>query len=98
MAKPYTTSVLTANDLIGGHSVFLTPEGWSPDLSQAMTAVSAEQAEELEALGERAVGQNSVVGPYLVAVSTESGSPVPLLRREQIRAAGVPTIPVGLAA
>ena len=98
MAKTFTTSVLTANDLVGGHSVFLTPEGWSPDVRRAMTAVSSDQAQELEALGARSVGQNAVVGPYLVEVSTESGAPVPLSRREQIRASGAPTVPVGVAA
>jgi hypothetical protein len=33
-----------------------------------------------------------------VEVALESGQPVPVLRREQIRADGIPTIPVGLDA
>ena len=98
MPKPFQTVVLTANDLVGGQSVFLTPEGWSGSISGAMTAVTPEQAEELSALGTRFVVENRIVGPYLVEVSIETGAPVPLSRREQIRASGSPTIPVGLAA
>ena len=98
MAKAFHPKVLTANDLVEGHSVFLTAEGWAPGIAQAMVAVSPEQAEELEALGRRFVVDNRIVGPYLVDVSTETGAPVPLSRREQIRASGAPTIPVGLAA
>ena len=98
MAKTFTTSVLTANDLVEGQSVFLTAEGWSPEVSRAMTAVSPEQALDLETQGARAVGENAVVGPYLVEVSMETGAPVPLTRRERIRASGTPSIPVGLAA
>lgn len=98
MAKVQYPTVLTANDLVEGHSVFLTPEGWGTSISKAMVAVAPEQAEELEALGRRFVVENRIVGPYLVDVSLESGEPVPVSRREQIRASGAPTIPVGIAA
>lgn len=95
MAKQFYPTVLTANNLIEGHSVFLSSEGWHRDIVRAMVAVTPEQAEELEALGHRHVSANSVVGPYLVQVALGDGAPVPLLRREQIRASGVPTISVG---
>ena len=98
MAKTTHPTVLTANDLVEGHSVFLTPEGWGPSIEKAMVAVSPEQSEELEALGNRFVVENQIVGPYLVDVSVTEGDITPILRREQIRAAGAPTIPVGLAA
>ena len=89
--------VLTANNLIEGHSVFLTAEGWHHDIAHSMVAVTPEQAEELEALGHRHVQSNEIVGPYLISVAVGDGAPVPMLRREQIRASGVPTIPVGPA-
>ncbi len=95
MAKKFHPSVLTANNLVEGHSVFLSPEGWHTDIARAMLAVTPEQAAELEALGHRHVSANEVVGPYLVDVALGDGGPVPLLRREQIRASGIPTIPVG---
>ena len=98
MAKTFHPTVLTANDLVEGHSVFLSAEGWARDIARAMVAVTPEQAEELEALGARHLTDNQVVGPYLVDVVLDSGVPVPLGRREQIRADGVPTIPVGTAA
>ena len=89
--------IVTANDLIEGHSVFLTPDGWAPRTTGAIVAVTAEQAEELQALAARHVDDNTVVGAYLVEVTIESGVPVPVLRREQIRASGRPTIAVGVA-
>ena len=98
MAKAFRTSVVTANDLVEGHSVFLGCDGWSPDIARAMIAFTPEEAGELEALAARFVERNVIVGPYLVEVAVEDGSPVPLLRRERIRAEGLPTIPVGEAA
>lgn len=95
MAKAFRTSVVTANDLVEGHSVFLSPDGWHADIATALIAFTPEEATELEALAARFVEQNAVVGPYLVEVDCTSGTPVPFLRREQIRAAGQPTIPVG---
>ena len=98
MAKPFTPAIITANDLVEGTAVFLGPEGWNADVATAMVALTPEQAEEFEALGQRHVKNNEVVEPYLVSVSLEDGKPVPLLRREQIRAAGAPTFAYGQAA
>lgn len=98
MAKAFRTSVVTANDLVEGHSVFLGCEGWSADIGRAMLAFTSEEAAELEALAARFVDENRVVGPYLVEVMLEDGTPVPLLRRERIRAEGQPTVPFGAAA
>ncbi|MEM7422398.1 MAG: DUF2849 domain-containing protein [Pseudomonadota bacterium] len=95
MPRKFSSAVLTANDLTGGCSVFLSAEGWDRSIAKAMVAVTPEQAEELSALGERHVKSNDVVGPYLVDVEIAQGTPRPVLRREQIRADGVPTIPVG---
>ncbi len=98
MAKAFNPAVLTANNLVEGHSVFLAAEGWSRRIDAALVALTPEQADELAALGNRFVDANEIVGPYLVDVALEAGGPVPLLRRERIRAAGEPSIPVGLAA
>lgn len=91
-------SVITAHDLVEGHSVFLSPEGWHTAITRAMVACTPEEAEELEALAARHAAENSIVGPYLVDVSLDTGSPIPVARREQIRASGTPTIPFGYAA
>lgn len=98
MAKTFHPAVLTANNLVEGHSVFLAAEGWSRRIDTALVALTPEQAEELAALGNRFVDANEIVGPYLVDVALEDGAPVPLLRRERIRAAGEPSIPFGRAA
>ena len=91
MAKSFNPAVLTANNLAEGHSVFLAPEGWSRRIAAALVALTPEQAEELAALGNRFVAENQIVGPYLVEVSLGEGAPVPLARRERIRAQGRPT-------
>lgn len=95
MAKQFHQKILTANNLVEGHSVFLSAEGWHRDISRAVVASTSEQAAELEALGSRHVTTNEIVGPYLVDVQIGDAAPVPVLRREQIRASGKPTIVVG---
>lgn len=97
MAKTFHPAVLTANNLVEGHSVFLAAEGWSRRIDAALVALTPEQAEELAALGNRFVDANEIVGPYLVDVALDGGAPAPLLRRERIRAAGEPSIPFGRA-
>lgn len=98
MAKAFVSVVLTAHDLIEGDSLFLSPEGWHPEIARAMVAVTEDQADELRALGDRHSRDNGIFGAYLVAITTDSGAPVPVARRERIRAAGAPTIPVGTEA
>lgn len=95
MPKEFKPVVVTANDLIEGDSVFLAAHGWVREIRHARVARSQDEAAALEADGQAGEAGNVVVGPYLVEVSLETGHPVPVLRREQIRADGVPTIPVG---
>jgi sulfite reductase (NADPH) hemoprotein beta-component len=96
MAKEFKPVVITANDLIEGDSVFLGACGWVREIRQARVAMTADEAVVLEAGGVEGEDGNIVVGPYLVEVLIATGAPVPVLRREQIRASGVPTIPFGL--
>ena len=98
MAKSFTPAVVTAHDLVEGHAVFLGPEGWTAEVAGAMVALTADQAQEFEALARYHVATNTVVEPYLVDVALTDGIPAPILRREQIRASGAPTIPYGRAA
>ena len=94
MPKTFHPKILTANDLVLGTSVFRTAEGWSDHIADALVATTPDHAESLEQLGHTSVVENDVVGPYLVDVSLDGARPKPLLRREQIRAAGMPSIPV----
>jgi hypothetical protein len=98
MAKEFKPVVVTANDLIEGDSVFLGACGWVRDIGMARVAMSPDEATVLEADGIAGEDNNLVVGPYLIEVSVAAGTPYPVLRREQIRADRVPTIPVGLDA
>ena len=96
MAKEFKPVVITANDLIEGDSVFLGALGWVRDIAEARVALSADEAAVLEQAGIEGEDGNIVVGPYLIEVSVAAGRPVPVLRREQIRASGVPTVPFGV--
>ncbi len=96
MAKDFKPVVVTANDLIEGDSVFLGAFGWVRDIAEARVALTSDEAAVLEQAGIEGEDGNLVVGPYLIEVSVATGRPVPVLRREQIRASGVPTIPFGL--
>ena len=98
MAKEFKPVVITANDLIEGDSVFLGARGWVRDVRMARVAMSPDEAAVLEAAGAEGEARNLVVGPYLVEVALGSSRPWPVLRRERIRAEGMPTIPVGLDA
>jgi sulfite reductase (NADPH) hemoprotein beta-component len=96
MAKEFKPVVVTANDLIEGDSVFLGALGWVRDVALARVALTGDEASVLETAGLEGEAGNLVVGPYLIEVSIATGKPVPVLRREQIRASGLPTIPFGL--
>jgi len=98
MAKEFKPVVVTANDLVEGDSVFLGAGGWVRDVRMARIARTADEAAVLETAGAEGEAENLVVGPYLVEVSLDRGHPYPVLRREQIRAEVIPTIPVGLDA
>ncbi|MGF1446748.1 MAG: DUF2849 domain-containing protein [Pikeienuella sp.] len=93
MPRSFQLQVLTANDLVEGDSVFLTTSGWGRDITEARVAQSREEADLLAEGGKLEEAENRVVGSYLVAVTLEAGVPVPVSRRERIRAAGVPTFP-----
>jgi sulfite reductase (NADPH) hemoprotein beta-component len=97
MAKEFKPVVVTANDLIEGDSVFLGALGWVRNITEARVALTTDEAVVLEKSGIEGEDANIVVGPYLIEVSVATGRPVPVLRREQIRASGVPTIPFGVA-
>ncbi len=96
MAKEFKPVVVTANDLIEGDSVFLGALGWVRDIAEARVALAPGEAAVLEQAGIEGEDGNIVVGPYLIEVSVAAGRPVPVLRREQIRASGVPTVPFGV--
>ena len=95
MPKPFQPQVMTANDLIEGESLFLGPAGWTHRLAEARVATTPDEAEALSAEAAADEAANHVVGVYAVTVSLAEAGPWPVTRREQIRAAGEPTIAYG---
>ena len=83
-------TVITANRLIDGEVVWLTPtQSWSRDLSDAQVESTSDAV--LALLTVAAGDENVAVGAYPARVSTADGAPVPTTMRERIRVYG-PTI------
>lgn len=87
MSRAFTPKVVTANDLRGGHVVYLAASGsWTPHLTEAEMLTDEADAE-LRLLG--ALGQSGiVVGAYLAEVRTGARGPEPVHFRERFRAHG----------
>lgn len=90
--------VITANRLVDGAAVYLSPEGgWIQNIALAAVAESEAEATALAAAGERAVADQVVVAPYLIEVERSAEGIRPKRYRERLRATG-PSIPFGSAA
>jgi hypothetical protein len=89
MARPFTPKVLTANDLLSGDVVYLTPEGgWSRQHREAELLQDAALAE-LRLLDAEARG-HEIVGAYLADARPGRDGPEPVHPRERLRADGLP--------
>lgn len=89
---------LTANRLRDGQTVFLAAGGdWVAEIDSARVATEADAMTALEAAGVAAEAAQHVVGAYLIDVEAADGRVRPLRNREQIRAAGGPTVPGAVA-
>lgn len=88
-----TGHVLTANRLIDGLVVFLTPANtWSRDIDDAVMAKEPYAKAGLEKRGTDFETSNAVTGAYLVeATRLDDGTIIPSHVRERIRACG-PTV------
>lgn len=91
--KPGAEQIVTANDLLSGQVVFLTPQGgWSSDPAEADFAESREEAEALLARGLASNARSEVELVALIAAGRDAaGRPRPTRNREIIRALG-PTV------
>lgn len=86
MAKAFAPKIVSANDLMAGDVVYLTPaHGWTRRLAEAAVARDAQAAETLLAAANQ---PGAVVDPYLADVSLETGAPVPTHFREVYRTRG----------
>lgn len=92
MTAKTAMQIVTANHLLGGHSVFLCAEGWTADCGRARLAMGAGEAAALESLARADEAANRVVGVYLVAVELDAGGkPEPVHFREKLRARARPS-------
>jgi hypothetical protein len=92
MAKKAVMQIVTANNLLEGHSVFLAEDGWTVDHRRARIASGSEEAAALEITGRRDEDGNVVVGVYLVDVELDaSGQPEPTHYREKLRVRARPS-------
>ena len=92
MAKKAALQIVTANNLLEGHSVFLSDSGWIADHRRARIAAGGEEAAALEARGKIDEDANHVVGVYLVEVELDAnGYPEPTHYREKLRVRARPS-------
>jgi sulfite reductase (NADPH) hemoprotein beta-component len=83
--------IITANHLIVGDVVFLTADGWSPDVDRACVADDDAALASLEVLAAAAEAANVVVEPYAIEVKREGSRVLPQHYREVMRTRG-PTV------
>lgn len=90
--KTPDAQVVTANRLRDGAVVFLTPSGeWSTKVDESEIARDAAVAARLQAIGDKAMTDRIVVGPYLIEVALRGQLIQPVVYRERIRAFGPST-------
>lgn len=87
-----TPAVLTANDLRGGHCVWMGADGWTPDAGAAVLYEDPGAAD--AALADAQAQGGVVVDPYLIEAGRDAaGRPAPAHFREAFRQTGPSTEP-----
>ena len=87
---------ITANRLIDGIAVWLTPAGrWSESVYDARIAEDTESLAAMEAIAADATKACIVVDALPIDVKLEDGQPIPTKNKERIRALG-PTVRLDL--
>lgn len=90
--RPPLPLVLTANDLLSGHSVFHDGAAWIERIGAALVANDTEIADRLTAIGLASIESAEIVDPYLTTVTLDAdGRATPKHYRERIRVGG-PTV------
>lgn len=85
MAVKKLNGIITANDLLGGHVVYLTKnKNWSPNISDAKIFTPQQEGEALAAVA----GDINKVGIYWSQVEVVKNKITPIHFREKFRARG----------
>ena len=75
--KGHGPQAMTANDLRGGHVVYLNTEfQWSAGFANALISEDADIIERLQEIGQRSEYENRVVDAYLIDIDPETLQPV----------------------
>ena len=94
MSIRFTPSVVTANDLLSGDVIYLTPQGdWSRIHAKAALFTDHSAAEAALATAQAQTGL--LVGAYLAAARRGANGPEPTHFREAFRARGPSNYPHG---
>ncbi|MGG7644436.1 DUF2849 domain-containing protein [Rhodovulum sp. YNF3179] len=94
MSRPFTPQVVTANALVAGDVVYLTPGGhWSRHHAEAELIEDPDRA--AARLAEAAAQTGTVVGAYLAEARPGPAGPMPVHFRERCRAQGPSNYPHG---
>ncbi len=83
--------IISANNLVDGLVVYLTPVGWVSDIARAQLLADSDATAAGLARAARDVDANIVVEPYEIDITVEGGSPIPVRFRERIRVSGPTT-------
>ena len=85
--RPFTPKVVTANALLEGDAIWLTPDDcWTRDMSKA--ELIEDEAVAQDRLIFALTFANSVVGPYLIDAASGDDGPKPTHFRESFRTRG----------
>lgn len=83
-------TIISANRLLEGDIVYFTGEGWSTSFAESYL-YAASELKAGEALAQKDVVKNLIVGTELVEVMVDGGLVTPVRTREVVRAVG-PTV------
>jgi hypothetical protein len=86
MPKHFTPKVITANALLEGDVIYLTPFGWTRHLEEA--EVLTDEAHADLRMIEASAQTSHVVGVYMADVKLDGAVPSPVHFREDFRATG----------
>ncbi len=86
--------ILTANDLVEGHVLYLADDNkWSDDINHSLLVHNNEDLNLLMAKGIKALGDCIIVDPHTVPVERIGQKIIPKHMKERIRANGPTTHP-----
>lgn len=88
-------AILMAHDLLEGHVIYWTSQGWSKNAQSLVVANDEEKANELEVIAKKESDKNIVVDAVLSEVTIDGDNIKPRHFRELVKLNG-PSVPYGV--